>query len=175
MKLPKVSRSLNNSRLFSLCCGMTESWLYAQPIWCQGRPLLDVVKLFCCLFAVMDKVLGLFFLLSASFSLFFFFLEATLDTLVCVMADVPAVFVASHHWLCLSTVALSALLLSTAMHTLKKKKKDDMTCFRCATAGWAVFFHHKHTAGCSWARLRSLTVRTFSFRLLYVVLFPLLE
>lgn len=83
------------------------------------------VKLFCCLFAMMDKAP------CSVFAACLVFFEATLDTLVYFMADVPAVFsVASHRWLCLSTVAPSAPLLSAQWYTHKKTIfcEHDIAC-----------------------------------------------
>lgn len=110
------------------------------------------VKLFCCLFAMMDKAP------CSVFAACLVFFEATLDTLVYFMADVPAVFsVASHRWLCLSTVAPSAPLLSAQWYTHKKTIfcEHDIACFSGAGAHCTVpmcFFHHKCTAGCSRAQ-----------------------
>lgn len=68
------------------------------------------------------------------------------------MAGARAVFsVASHHWLCLSTVALSAPLLSAQWYTHKKTIffGHDIACLSCTMSDRTVFFHHKFTAGCS--------------------------
>lgn len=118
MKLSKVSRSLNNKRLFPSCCRMTQG-VWAVCYLVSG--LTTVVKLFCCLFAVMDKVLGLFFVPPCPPPFLFFgshsghisLLDGRRSGCFC---GITSLAVSQHGG------PVCPASLCTAMHTLKKKK-----------------------------------------------------
>ncbi len=66
-----------------------------------------------------------------------------------------SLLVASHHWLCLSTVALSAPLLSAQWYTHKKNNLPRarhrlLLLHRGRLYSVSVFFHHRFSTGCSW-------------------------
>lgn len=131
--------------------------IFGHCLWHQLSDLVsgqthstDGVKLFCCLFAMMDKVLCSVF----AVCLIFLSHSGHISLLYGRRSRWVFFLVASHHWLCLSTVALSAPLLSAQWYTHKKTIffLRDIACFSCAIVDCTVFFHHKITAGYSWAR-----------------------
>lgn len=100
---------------------LSSSFLVSRP-----TRSMDVVKLFCCWFGMMDEGSQLCFFFSF-FCLTSFIFEAALDTLVHFMGKVQVVFVTSHHWLRLGSVALSALLLPARIIHQKQQYSASMT------------------------------------------------
>lgn len=99
---------------------LSSSFLVSRP-----TRSVDVEKLFCCLFVMMDEGSQLCFF--SFFCLTSFIFEAALDTLVHFMGKVQAVFVTSHHWLRLGSVALSALLLPARIIHQKQQYSASVT------------------------------------------------